>query len=134
MTRTILLASLLASADALVLGNGISTCVIAAARASSLAMLWDPTKDDVAGQPRKSHLLQHTEESLPVYVGPGPAYTPPDDGCEQVELDQYASIVFGKHAGKQEAWVCADEETSESAGLTECNFVMHKGELIKACI
>jgi hypothetical protein len=76
-----------------------------------------------------------TEEALPMpYVPPPPGYSKPEDGCETVTLDSYASTVFGKAASaKLDAWVCAEEEEAAKAH-EECNYVMYKGELIYACI
>ena len=52
----------------------------------------------------------------------------------QVTLDSYATTVFGKRsASKLDAWVCAEEEQA-SEGHDECNYVMHKGEMVWACI
>ena len=50
----------------------------------------------------------------------------------QVTLDQYASMTFGKYSGKQDAWICASEEAND--GHDECNYVMHMGEMVWACI
>ena len=126
-----MLALLIAPVDALVLGTAMRATT--SARTASSTMLWDPTKDDVNDAPlNKEHMLRHTEEVVPLYVAPGPMYQKPDDGCEQVTLDQYASMVFGKNLGKLDAWICA--EGDEPSEKDECNYVMHKGEMVWACI
>ena len=85
MTRTVLsvAASLLtAQIDALIVGTAMRATVVS--RASSSTMLWDPTTDDADDKPLKSHLLQHSEEVVPMYVPPPSGYTKPEDGCEEV--------------------------------------------------
>ena len=128
------LALVVAPASALILGAGSTVSV---SRASSVTMRWDPkndgagSNDKAMGGQMKSHMLQHSEECTPMYVPEGPGYVAPEDGCEQVVLDQYASMVFGGNA-KKEAWICADE--AEDSNFGECNFVMHNGAVVKACI
>ena len=131
------LASLVvAPASALLLGAGSTMSVT---RAASVTMLWDPrsdgagSNDKAMGGQMKSYMLQHTEECTMMYVPEGAGYAPPEDGCEQVVLDQYASMVFGKNNGKKEAWICADE-AEDSGDFGECNFVMHNGAVVKACV
>ena len=50
----------------------------------------------------------------------------------QVTLDSYAATVFGKGGGKLDAGICAESESHE--GLDQCNYVMHKGEVVWACV
>tara|TARA_B100000780_G_scaffold208029_1_gene148254 strand:- start:21 stop:602 length:582 start_codon:yes stop_codon:yes gene_type:complete len=55
--------------------------------------------------------------------------------CWQVTLDQYASTVFGRSAAQQEAWICAEHDLKDAQERgEECKLVMHKGELIWACV
>ena len=85
MTARHLMLVLLASpTDALALGSAMRTTVLA--RCSPPAMLWDPMKDEIADTPmnKHNHMLQHTEEAVPMYVPPGPSYKAPEDGCEEV--------------------------------------------------
>uniref|UniRef100_A0A7S3AR01 Uncharacterized protein n=1 Tax=Haptolina ericina TaxID=156174 RepID=A0A7S3AR01_9EUKA len=126
--KTVVLMLFLASVvDALVLETAMRASVLS--RATSATMIWDPTKDEIFD--RKSHMLQHSEEALPMYVGPPPGYSKPEDGCEEVTLDQYASTVFGRTSGKVDAWICAEESVD---AFEECNYVMHQGELVWACV
>ena len=41
-------------------------------------------------------------------------------------------MTYGKYSGKQDAWICASEEAND--GHDECNYVMHMGEMVWACI
>ena len=53
----------------------------------------------------------------------------------QVTLDQYATMVFGRKGGKLDAWICAEPELKDALAKGEdCQRVMHKGELVWACI
>ncbi len=55
--------------------------------------------------------------------------------CWQVTLDQYASTVFGRSAAQQEAWICAEHDLKDAQERgEECKLVMHKGELVWACV
>ena len=55
--------------------------------------------------------------------------------CWQVTLDQYASTVFGRSAAQQEAWICAEHDLKDAQDRgEECKLVMHKGELVWACV
>ena len=130
-----LLVSLLASTvSSYAVGSTMSTTVLR--RTTPATMLWDPKTDDIFDKPLgyKNNMLTHSEEALPVYVPPPPGYVKPDDGCDFIELDQYASAVFGRSVGKVDAYVCADGEGEEAHPEWECNFVMHKGEVVQACI
>jgi hypothetical protein len=81
--KTVVLMLFLASVvDALVLETAMRASVLS--RATSATMIWDPTKDEIFD--RKSHMLQHSEEALPMYVGPPPGYSKPEDGCEEVNV------------------------------------------------
>ena len=53
----------------------------------------------------------------------------------QVTLDQYATMVFGRKGGKLDAWICAEPELKDALAKGEdCQRVMHKGDLVWACI
>lgn len=103
-------------------------------RVTSPTMLWDPRKDAIFDKPVKDHMLQHSEEALPVYVPPPSGYTAPEDGCEEIELDRNAAASFGRMVTKANAWVCADGEGEAAHPDWECNYVMHKGEVVQACV
>lgn len=120
------LAFLAASADALTVGIAMAAArATVSTRAASSVMLWDPSEDASNDEllkpppPPDDGLMAPRE-----YVPPPPEYSVPEDGCEMVTLDQYASTVFGNSAIKQQAWVCAEDELKEaqvwsrSSGLT----------------
>eukprot|EP00310_Coccolithus_braarudii_P002688 CAMPEP_0183378138 /NCGR_PEP_ID=MMETSP0164_2-20130417/124756_1 /TAXON_ID=221442 /ORGANISM="Coccolithus pelagicus ssp braarudi, Strain PLY182g" /LENGTH=134 /DNA_ID=CAMNT_0025555681 /DNA_START=167 /DNA_END=571 /DNA_ORIENTATION=- len=60
------------------------------------------------------------------------------DECQQVTLDEYASVLFRKRSTIQDAWICAEEELQVAQMIgdeaEECKLVMHEGTMVWACV
>ena len=109
---------------------------------------WDPSEDSAVDEPLAPPPAPNVV--APAWEPPPPEYSVPEDGCEQVTLDQYArygpapitprprpqpnsyssvapnppSVVFGKANSKQEAWICAEDELKDAQDKGEtCNLV-----------
>mmetsp|Transcript_22010 Transcript_22010/g.52592 ORF Transcript_22010/g.52592 Transcript_22010/m.52592 type:complete len:148 (-) Transcript_22010:147-590(-) len=131
MTTAVL--SLAAAVNALNIGSLRAVSVVRAP--APMMMPWNPMTDASNDAPLPPPPSGNAPRSPGEWVPPPPEYAPPEDGCEIVTLDQYASTVFGRSAAQQEAWICAEHDLKDAQERgEECKLVMHKGELVWACV